>query len=213
VRTGRQPKNTQIGVPENKLSCSLPTAERILRTADRLFYQQGIRAVGVDTIAAQAGVSKRSLYDYFPSKDDLIVAYLRRRFRPMASSKALPAEQILDVFYRLEIGVASYGFRGCPFVNAVAELGNPKHPASAIAVAFKEQRRVWFREMLMQLRVRDPDGLATQLAIVLDGAISTALVRGDPKTVGAARKAACTLLSVAGVRLPRSSRRIRLKTI
>src|SRR5882757_10916462 len=97
-------------------------SERILQTADRLFYGQGIRAVGVDTVAAEIGISKRTLYNYFPSKDDLIVAYLSRRLRPAQVSELPPVEQILGDFDRLERSFAGGVFRGCPFVNAVAEL-------------------------------------------------------------------------------------------
>src|SRR5437762_13061560 len=104
--------------------------ERILKTADRLFYRRGIRAVGVDTIAAEIGISKRTLYNYFPSKDALIVAYLSRRLRPTESADVPPAEQILGDFDRLERAFARPGFRGCPFVNAVAELGEPTHAAN-----------------------------------------------------------------------------------
>src|SRR4026208_1822147 len=103
--------------------------DRILETADRLFYLQGIRAVGVDTIAAEIGISKRTLYNHFPSKDDLIVAYLSRRIRPGAGSDPPPAEQILGEFDRLQRSFASGVFRGCPFVNAVAELKEPGHAA------------------------------------------------------------------------------------
>src|ERR1041384_4616719 len=104
--------------------------ERILETADRLFYEQGIRAVGVDTVAAEAGISKRTLYNYFPSKDDLIVAYLSRRFRTVPLTGDPPAAQILEQFDRLERAFASGRFRGCPFVNAVAELKEPDHEAN-----------------------------------------------------------------------------------
>src|SRR5258708_25428926 len=102
--------------------------ERILETAERLFYLQGIRAVGVDTIAAEIGISKRTLYNHFPSKDELIAAYLERRFKPAPPSDKPPLEQILGTFDRLERGFASKGFRGCPFVNAVAEMGAADQP-------------------------------------------------------------------------------------
>src|SRR5450631_3964854 len=91
--------------------------ERILETADRLFYGQGIRAVGVDTIAAEIGISKRTLYNYFPSKDALITAYLARRAIPRAVAGRPPLDQILGVFDWLEKWFASNSFRGCPFVN------------------------------------------------------------------------------------------------
>ena len=90
-------------------------------------------------------------------------------------------------------------------MNAVAELGEPTPAARRIAVAFKEQRRIWFREMLTRLGAGDPDGLATQLALLVDGAIAAALVRGDPTMARAAREAARTLLIAAGAQL-RSSK-------
>jgi AcrR family transcriptional regulator len=178
--------------------------ERILETADRLFYSQGIRAVGVDTVAAEIGISKRTLYNYFPSKDELIVAYLQRRLRPMPASNLPPAEQILGNFERLERTFSAGVFRGCPFVNAVAEIKESSHAANKVAFAFKEQRRLWFRDLLAKLKVKDPDTLALQLQILADGAIAAALVRGDPKVAVTAGEAARTLLQAAGVKLPRS---------
>lgn len=176
--------------------------ERILETADRLFYGQGIRAVGVDTIAAEIGISKRTLYNYFPSKDELIVAYLSRRLRPASPSDLPPVQQILGAFDRLERTFASSVFRGCPFVNAVAELKEPNHAANRIALAFKEQRRSWFRDLLRRLEVDEADTLALQLQILVDGAIAAALVRGDPRIAATARAAACVLLEAAGVKVP-----------
>jgi AcrR family transcriptional regulator len=173
--------------------------ERILETADRLFYGQGIRAVGVDTIAAEIGISKRTLYNYFPSKDELILAYLSRRFVPINVSERPPLEQILRVFDWLERWFASDSFRGCPLVNAVAELADATHPGSKMAVAFKEQRRIHMRDLLIELNVADPDGLATQVAILAEGAIVAALVRGDPAMARAAKSAARILLAAAGV--------------
>src|SRR3954451_418097 len=86
--------------------------ELILETADRLFYEQGIRAVGVDTIAAEAGVSKRTLYNHYRTKDDLIAAYLTARFKHMEPSDAPAREQILAYFDRLEKMMTGGGFRG-----------------------------------------------------------------------------------------------------
>ena len=181
--------------------------ERILETADRLFYLQGIRAVGVDTIAAEIGISKRTLYNHFPSKDELIAAYLERRFRRDVASDKPPAEQILRTFDRLERGFADKGFRGCPFVNAVAELGAGDHAVRKIAVAFKESRRIWFRDLLKQLDVADAEGLATQLTLLVDGSIAQDLVRKDPSMARAAKEAAKVLLANAGVTTGPSSAR------
>jgi AcrR family transcriptional regulator len=173
--------------------------ERILQTTDRLFYQHGLRTVGVDTIAAAVGISKRTLYNHYPSKDELIVAYLSRRFRPTPLTDAPPAEQILATFDRLERSFASDRFRGCPFVNAVAELKEPGHAANRIAVAFKDARRAAYRDLLVRLDVADPEAVATQLMLLVDGAIAAAVVRGDPAMARAARAAAITLLGAAGV--------------
>jgi AcrR family transcriptional regulator len=178
--------------------------ERILETADRLFYLQGIRAVGVDTIAAEIGISKRTLYNHFPSKDALISAYLARRFRPVPASEKPPAEQILGTFDSLERRFAGKSFRGCPFVNAVAEMGSEDHAVRKIAVAYKDSRRAWFRDLLLQLGAGNADGLATQLQLLVDGAIATDLVRDDPSIARAAKDAARVLLENAGIEVGQS---------
>ena len=193
---------------------TLSPAERILTAADKLFYSQGIRAVGVDTVAAEAGVSKRTLYNHYPSKDDLIAAYLTARFRHIAPSDAPAREQILGLFDYLERRFAEGSFRGCPYINAVTEIGDPKHPAAAIAVRFKEQRRLWFRALLERLGAKKPDALATQLQILSEGALTGALVRGDPSLARAARDAAQVLLdsALSAARAGRSSKGSRARS-
>ena len=173
--------------------------ERILQTADRLFYLQGIRAIGVDTIAAEIGISKRTLYNHFPSKDALILAYLERRLVQPRASDESPLEQILGTFDSLERRFAAKDFRGCPFVNAVAEMGPKDRAVKKIATAFKESRRLWFRDLLIELGVTDPEALATQLTLLVDGAIAQDLVRDDPAMARAAKEAATTLLRNAEV--------------
>ena len=175
--------------------------ERILETADRLFYLQGIRAIGVDTIAAEIGISKRTLYNHFPSKDALIAAYLDRRFVQARPSDKPPLEQILATFDSLERRFSAKDFRGCPFVNAVAELGSEDKSVRKIAVAFKESRRLWFRDLLVQLGVADAEALATQLTLLVDGSIAQDLVRNDPAMARAAKEAARVLLKNAGVKV------------
>jgi AcrR family transcriptional regulator len=191
-----------------------PPAERILAAADRLFYSQGIRAVGVDTVAAEAGVSKRTLYNHYPSKDDLIAAYLTGRFKQIAPSDAPAREQILGLFDYLERRFSDTSFRGCPYINAVTELGDPKHPAAGIAIRFKEQRRLWFRALLERLGAKKPDALATQLQILSEGALTAALVRGDPSLARSARDAAEVLLDCAlnAARAGRSSKGSRARS-
>lgn len=172
-------------------------AERILAAADKLFYLHGIRAVGVDAVAEEAGVSKRTLYNHYPTKDDLIAAYLVGRFKHIAPSDAPAREQILGYFEHLEREFARSGFRGCAYVNAVCELSDPKHPAANIALKFKEQRRAWYRTLLERLDVANPDALATQLQLLAEGALSANLVWGDPSLARAAREAAAVLIDSA----------------
>src|SRR5258707_9564489 len=164
--------------------------DRILETADKLFYLQGIRAIGVDTIAAEIGISKRTLYNHFPSKDALISAYLARRFVQPRPSDKPPVEQILGTFDSLERRFSAKDFRGCPFVNAVAELGSEDRSVRKIAVAFKESRRLWFRDLLLQLGVTEAEALATQLALLVDGSIAQDLLRNDPAMARAPKDAA-----------------------
>ena len=168
--------------------------ERILATADRLFNGEGIRAVGVDRIAAEIGISKRTLYNYYACKEELVLAYLSRRYVPAKCSGAPPDEQILQLFDWMERWFGSHSFRGCPFVNAVAELGDS---AARIACDFKEQRRLWLKQMLLQMNVADPEMLATQIALLMEGAIASALVRGDPTIAQSAKAAVAVLLKAA----------------
>src|ERR1700722_20049006 len=151
--------------------------ERILATPDPLFYLRGIRAIGVDTVAAEIGISKRTLYNHFPSKAALIAAYLERRFVTPRRSDKPPLDQILGSFDALERRFSARDFRGCPFVNAVAELGPKDRAVKRIAIAFKESRRQWFRARLEEIGVAEADALATQLQLLVDGSIALDLVR------------------------------------
>jgi AcrR family transcriptional regulator len=179
------------------------TRAKILETIDRLFYRQGIRAVGVDTIVAELGISKKTLYRHFRSKSEMIEAYLRGRFRPLpVDSDKPPAEQILSNFAWLERSLSSKKeYRGCAYLNALAELGDDERESRDLAASFKESRRLWFRDLLSKLDVDDPDTLATQLSLLVDGAYSAMLTRKDPSSTRAAIAAARVLLKNAGVNL------------
>jgi AcrR family transcriptional regulator len=185
-----------------KTAAALPMRDRILEAADRLFYAQGIQAVGVDLVAAEAGISKRTLYNHFPSKDGLIAAYLERRSALGITSGGEPLQHILGLFDALERWFASKRFRGCAFVNAVSELGGDRdHPAIGVAEGHKARRLALVVSLLQELDVPDPEGLAEQLMLLFEGAVAVSLVRGgDPAAARAARDAACVLLQAAGVR-------------
>src|SRR5215831_14017788 len=150
-------KNTPRGLTMNRQVCTLwdmertkPTSEarqRILETADRLFYQQGIRAVGIDRIIAEAGVAKMTFYTHFPSKDDLILAVLKRReesvlafFRAAMERHDKKAKNPLRAFFAaLKDFFEASGFRGCPFQNAAVELADPTHPGTAFVRGHKQR--------------------------------------------------------------------------
>jgi AcrR family transcriptional regulator len=175
-----------------------PMAERIMAAADRLFYQKGIRAVGVDTVAAEAGISKRSLYDTFPSKDALVAAYLRQRIQPLPASDQPPAVQVLALFDQLHARFAKGDFRGCPFVNAVTELAEDCETARSIALDYKEERRQHIASLLVQAGASHPDALASQIALLFEGAIASMLIGQDPTVAIQARDGATVLMRAAG---------------
>jgi hypothetical protein len=138
----------------------------------------------------------------------MIEAYLKGRFRPFPASDRPPVEQILGSFEWLEKSlVKKQDFRGCAFLNALAELGEDEPDARKLAVNIKETRRLWFRELLSQLDIDDPETLANQLSLLVDGAYSAALMRNDPAMTKAAISAARILLKNAGVRIAPSSPR------
>lgn len=183
-------------------SISGTVSERILVAADKLFYSKGIQAVGVDELASAAAVSKRTLYKHYQSKDDLVIAYLLRRASRSALSNEPPLEQILSVFDALEQAFRHCSFRGCPFVNAVAELGGDRtHPVVAVVKSIKLGRHAWFEERLRSLGADDPAGLACQMMLLVEGAITNSMVRGsDPQAAVTARQAARLLLKAGGLK-------------
>src|SRR5215217_4910451 len=139
--------------------------DRILDVADELFYTRGLHAVGVDEIVARSGTAKTTLYAHFPSKDDLIAAYLRRRSeswrqhvdKELARRGGSPAEKIDAVFAVLADGCASPGFRGCPFINAAAEYPDPTHPGRVVSDAHRQWVREVLRDLTAEAGVAEPD--------------------------------------------------------
>src|SRR3954447_8970329 len=130
--------------------------ERILETADRLFYRDGIRAVGIDRIVAEAEVAKMSLYKHFSSKDDLILAVLKYReegvlefFRSSMERHGKEARNPLRAFFAaLKDLFESPGFRGCPFQNAAVELADPAHPGTEIVRGHKQRFGEFLRGLI-----------------------------------------------------------------
>src|SRR5215210_4283705 len=144
-----------------------PGAEKLLEAASDLFYREGIRAVGVDTLSERAGVSKRTLYNRFGGKDGLVAEYLRRRderrrayLQRSTEDEAEPREKLLAVFEAYGEWLVGGDFRGCPFANAAAEIPDPGHPARTVARQHKEGVREYLTTVAEEAGVEEPRALA-----------------------------------------------------
>jgi AcrR family transcriptional regulator len=177
--------------------------ERLLDTADRLFYEEGVHAVGIDRVLEQSGVAKGSLYYNFGGKDDLVRAYLHNRHAYWAAridaalaAVSTPADKILAVFDALAGLFAQPGFRGCAFINAAAEA-----PDGSVEALAARDFRAWlhglFAALVAEAGYRDADKLTAQLVVLYDGANISAQLDRNPAAAGAARDAAAGLLSLA----------------
>ncbi|MFI6575149.1 TetR/AcrR family transcriptional regulator [Nocardiopsis sp. NPDC050513] len=175
---------------------------RIIDAADRLYYTRGFSAVGMDQLRDAAGVSLRRLYRLFPSKDDIVLAVLRERRRVWAQGlgehvDAAPTagEKLLAVYDFLADWFCDEDFRGCGFINAFAELGAVNSDVADIA---REHKTAFQRYLggLVEGIGADPS-LAAQLALLAEGAQTTAAITGDPGTADQARAAARVLIDAA----------------
>ncbi|WIM98211.1 TetR/AcrR family transcriptional regulator [Actinoplanes oblitus] len=175
--------------------------DRLLDTAERLFYADGIRSVGIERILAESGVGRASLYRHFPGKDDLVVAVLQRRdeaWREWLRSSVerlapLPADRPLAVFDALAERFARADFRGCAFINTIVETADPASPAHAVADAHK-RAVIGYVDGLLTEAGRHRPGLAAQLVMLMDGAIVTAVREHTPDAARLARATAAALL-------------------
>jgi AcrR family transcriptional regulator len=179
--------------------------ERILETAEDLFYREGIRAVGIDTIIEQSGVAKMSLYRSFPSKDDLVAAYLERRSARywkwwdgvMAKRPGEPRRQLHDLFEALVDRVRQPEFRGCAFVNAATEFPDKTSRARIVALAHKEELRRRLLKLAEGVAAAHPKALANQLLMLIDGIYSTVGVLERHDAIKTVARAADVLIDAA----------------
>lgn len=183
------------------------TRDRLLDAAAQLFYEQGVH-VGVDAVCRAAGVSKRSMYQLFDSKDELVAASLERvapdyaaALLPPADDGRPPRERILHVFERLESLEPVQGFRGCPFVATAVQVKSPEHPASLIARRQKDGLTAFFQHEAERGGAHDPASLARQLTLVFDGASARSVVQAQDLD-GLAVRTASALLDIAGIGPP-----------
>lgn len=179
--------------------------EHILQTASALFYSQGIKTTGVDAIVKAAGTTKMSLYKYFPSKDDLVLAHLAKSREAMLARIAAgveqradqPRQKLMAVFAVFEELLASPEFRGCPFINASAEFAEAANPIQQAAAGFSDAFRQFLTELAAQAGAADPAQLSQQLAMLISGAIVSEQMRRESGAMRTASTAAAVLVNAS----------------
>lgn len=189
-----------------RMMSEISTRERIVSAANRLFYREGIRAVSVDAVAAEARITKRSLYYHFKSKDELVAAYLD--YRDLPNLKAFRrwfdetdgdvADKVAGIFTNLAATSAHPKWKGCGFLRTSAELVNmPGHPAITIGAAHKKKVESWFSSCFAAAGIDDPETLARQIRLLLDGSFAVVMLHRDPSYMQSAGLAAQFLVRAA----------------
>ncbi|SDZ38854.1 DNA-binding transcriptional regulator, AcrR family [Amycolatopsis xylanica] len=180
-----------------------PTRDRLLDTAAEFFYRDGVH-IGIDALCKAAGVSKRSMYQLFDTKDEVMAASLDRiagdyeaKLLPPADDGRSHYDRVLYVFEQLDEASATDTYRGCPFVSTAFELKDPEHPASVVARRHKQSLTDFFRAEAELAGITDPDLLAIQLTMVFDGAGARVVVRAEPLR-GLAKATATAVLAASG---------------
>jgi len=197
------PRKRKPGRPPKRPD-SVSPRERLLRSAQELFYQKGM-ATGVDELSAHAKVAKMSLYAHFGSKDNLATEYVvdaERGFEAwfdhqLAQGPSEPKARLLHAFDVLGAWVDRAEFRGCRFINAALQLNAPSHPAFLAAVAQKTAMRARLEELAHAAGLRKPKVVARELALLMDGALVAAAMERSPAPAVAARSAALKLVEAS----------------
>ncbi len=178
---------------------ALKTRETILDTASRLFLQFGINSVGVDTIVAQAGIAKMTLYNHFKSKDELVTEFLEREHMKiisgmeqcLAGTRNLPpANQLLAVFENFEAQIRRPEFRGCAFINSTAELSESDHPGHEVIQRHVATVHRHFLELAVKAGSPQPEILAQSLMFLIHGATASRCMTNNPNVGQMARETA-----------------------
>ncbi|MFF7794313.1 TetR family transcriptional regulator [Streptomyces sp. NPDC007991] len=179
-----------------------PAARRVLAAAARLFYERGIHAVGVDLIAAEAGVTKKTLYDRFGSKEQIVVEYLAdrdERWRAFLAARldaapSEPGEQVLAVFDASRAWAAELSPKGCSMVNAHAEISDPAHPAHPVITGQKQWMLALFTRLASDIAPERAGALARALMLLHEGALVAHGLGIFPDAIAHAREQARALL-------------------
>ena len=184
----------------------LSTRDRIVSAASKLFYGEGIRGVSVDAVAEKAGVTKRTLYYHFASKDELVEAYLSERDQPnlaafrnwYEASDGDVAAKVRGIFRNLAARARHPKWKGCGFLRTSAELVNmPGHPAMKTGAAHKKRLEAWLAGILEGSGAADAVTLARQIVLLLDGSFAVVLLNRDPSYMETAGEAAFQLIRAA----------------
>jgi AcrR family transcriptional regulator len=189
-----------------KLS-KLSKRDQLIQTALELFAKNGIHATGVDSIVEQSGVTKKTLYAHFRSKEELVLAVLRQYdelarndfMRRVESGGKTPRARLLAVFDFAERWFQQSNFYGCLFINTIGEYSDKGTPIRQICKEYKKLVKGYIRELCEQAGASDSQGLAEELAMLLEGATVTAQVSQNPKTAKIAKRAAKALIDKATV--------------
>ena len=175
--------------------------EKLFQKAARLFYKHGYRAIGVDTIAAESGIGKMTLYRHYPSKDDLIVAYLKdsdelfwHNFEEIVKDAVTPRDKLLAFFESLQGYVKIPACYGCPFLNVATEYPDADYAGHQIALEHKQSVRARFRGLAKEAGARNPEVLADQLFLLMDGAYMAARMFGTKNPASHLASAAKVLI-------------------
>ena len=173
----------------------------LFEKAARLFYRHGYRAIGVDTIAAESGIGKMTLYRHYPSKDDLIVAYLKdsdelfwNGFEQITKDAPTARGKLLAFFESLQEYVNTPACYGCPFLNVATEYPEADHPGHQIALEHKQSVRAKFRALAKEAGALEPNVLADQLFLLMDGAYMASRMFGAKNPASHLASAAKTLI-------------------
>lgn len=178
--------------------------ERLVRAASELFCRQGINATGVDAVVDAAGTAKATLYKVFGSKEGLIEAVLLEEGRAwrdwylgeINSCRGGPKEKLAGSLLILESWFTQKRFFGCPFINAVGEFDKEDDRYKEIALAHKKQVMTRLIDLAREAGSEDPESLAHQIGLLIDGAIVAAMITGDAQVARHANKAARKLLDL-----------------
>lgn len=184
--------------------------QQLVDTAIELFNAHGFHGVGIDRIAEEAKVSKKTMYHHFRSKEELILAALRHHdglfrnnfMKAVEAAGKTPRERLLAVFDVAQAWFADHKFYGCMFINAVGEYSEPDTPIRGACREFKRQMRGYMESLAEEAGFDRPKQVAAALAILLEGAIVTAQVSQDPACAQTARHAAEVLIGEARPAVP-----------